>query len=869
MPTSSTPNSTLYQPRQSALKVDDPSQPWTTARCQRLLRPLVSHIASLRKAAIDGQPKVSLFMPISRTVTLSSISSSERHEEPNTDSEWLVPKKKRARLTYSQRRSTQTLRSQQVEPGQRQTQQGNHDVFESSASGAQSSVKRPFKYLQPEGQLEATAPGEIAPPTPLLRRARGELASSPVAPPREFGFGSNQTGLEYETKASTKTSLFLEAERLHIIFCNFVALLNATEPRNADNTNVTGGPPSLLEMCLRKVPQYIVELEAWEQLEAAESGTLSTLHDINTSAQIYNELESLGTNVGWRYLRAVVRADGVNTVKRAIQEDLFTDEVRWNLVNACISSGAWAEAEELLAVFVDRQYPQPASTNSSLLEALSIQPLRLLNNFAEKAQRTPFLLRQYSLLLSSGNLPRDWLVTPECRLIWSLATDRLASTGPNYDAMEFVTQFILLLCSRKRTFTGNADSARLEQDMEKASQRTLVSGLSILASMRLIGESRLSQPSVSTSNIRRVTLIGDRLKYVIRACLKGLESYNHGRAHDSLDLLYLALFLSSNQSQGAEVENHVRWAIAKLFHSAGTFSSAKEDRIRNNYENTAQLIVSIAQAYHRGASVLPREYLGGLFKRLESLDLAKQSLDNLRVVVIFLFAQKSTDLKDLMFAENQIKLHNLLNPSAPTHEHNGNTPLTGYYWEETIGEWVRASPVKDKRRASAMRGLQPSTLGGGKPGSLNRSTSMASLVTETEAMSDAEINLDEDLMSDDFSTDESTRLIDTERGTMMKKRPYRGRNIKTPPRTSEAETPEEEEDPSLSAVLAAATDSKLCEIQRESEKENWTRLLAKKPRRSSGRIVLGARPQRSQSCHLVGRKKRPRDGIYDDDELSL
>ncbi|KAI2630465.1 hypothetical protein GGS21DRAFT_202611 [Xylaria nigripes] len=857
------------QPRQSAPKVEESSQPWTTARCHRLLRPLVSRIASLRReVSVCRQvtPSSAISAPSSRT-------GGRYEEEPGAESEWLMPRKKRPRLTYSQRRGPQPAPPQQ-QGGLDQTQlgqQGNQDGNTSSASGSKACVKRPFRSVQPERQPKATVPGEIAASTPLLKRARGMLASSPVARARETDPASNQPDLDRARRTKTGPGaqkrlderLFRLRERLAHNYANFEAiyrsveaLLRATRPGDIHGIGVARGPRSLMEMCLRRVPQYIVELESWEKLEAEQSGTISTLDEVDTSAQIYNELEAFGTNVGWRHLRVVVRADGMNAVKQGIKESLFGDEFSLLIVDLCVLLGAVDEAEDLIAALVDRQYPQPASTDSDFTQSPALQPLVRLNSFAHQNQRTPSLFRQYTSLLSSGRLPIEWLATSGFERIWSSATRALASTDHSSDATTFITQSISLLYGRKRTRSSNAALGCLDEDIEKANQRTLMSSLSILASMRLLGENELGQPSLSASDTRRVTIIGDRLKYVMKACLAALEGCKRGRANQSLDVLYLTLFLSSGQSQGEELGNYVRRGIAKLSSPLETFITTKERRTRKSHDNIAWLISSIARAYSRGASVAPQQCLDELFKRLESLKFGPHELDNLKAAAAFLIAQQTSNVRDLIYAES-LHLQDRSNSGAPAQHHSGNTLFTGYRWEETIGEWVTVSPVRNKQRVSTTKKhLRLSTLGSDTEGFLTRSTSETNLVSER--MSDTETSPDESGKDHECSTGERTCCGCTEQGMMLKKRPNRAQDIEKPAANFVAEAPV------LQQKLVIAASSVLRKSQLRPGKENQVGLLAKKPRRSSGRIVLGTH---SQLYNSAGRRNKYQDSIYSDDEL--
>ncbi|GAP93237.1 hypothetical protein SAMD00023353_11400040 [Rosellinia necatrix] len=859
-----------YEPRRSGAKVDELAQPWTTARCHRLLRPLISRIASLRKdTALASQSRASTPRPTSGTALISSAGGHSCHEEADVESGCLLPKKKRPRLTYSQRR-----RGRLSQPGSADwihLGQGSSDENPGLAPEAKSGVRKAFKSIQVEGQRKVTTPGELVASTPILRRARGKIVLSPVAPVPDLDLSLGSAGLDRghrtrtgssaqkrpdERLASLRESLPSRYADLEAIYRSLEALLKAT----ATSTVRASGPRSFLDICLRKVPQYIIELEAWERLDAEQSGTVSTLDDIDTSAQIYNELESLGTNIGWRHLRVVVRADGLNAVKQGIAESLFCDEFSQLLVDLCSHLGAVSEAEDLMAELVHRQYPQPTSTDCYFTQAAALQPLLALNSFASQTQRTPFLLSRYSTLLASNSLPVDWLATSEFERIWGLGIRGLASADTGRDAIRFIGQSIWLLCCRKRTFNGHADTKQPERDMAKASQRTLMSALGILASMSLLGETELNAPWLPKSDTLRIMIIGDRLRYIIRACIHELEGNGPGRGNQRLEFLYLALFLSSGHCEDGKIGAHVAKSIGKLLPPSVASLSSKDTRMRNHYDNVAWLIASIARACGRGTSVASHQCLDGLFKRLELLEIDQHLLDNLKAAAAFLIAQQTNNVRDLIYAES-LHPHDRSTSGATNPQESEKTLFTGYRWEETIGEWVMTSPVLNKRRAyTKKRHLRSSTPAESTESLITQSSGSARLVAD--GVSDTETDPNPALGDSENSTDE--RIGQTFDGTnmmLMKKRPRRLRSTETPSANLTAKPPVPQKGlaiPAFPALLAS---------QVVPGKENRVRLLAKRPRRSSGRIVLGAR---SPSHDSIGRRDNyGRHGVVSDDELCV
>ncbi|OTA81733.1 hypothetical protein M434DRAFT_39367, partial [Hypoxylon sp. CO27-5] len=654
---------------------------WTTARCHRLLRPLLSRIASLRKEAAASllNAKDDEFDWEARVGA----------EQQKGSYEWLGPRK-RIRLTYSQKRSS--------------VRQG-----EGSTSGKDSGELSTARCLrQTEGGR--VTPGEIVATTPILRRARGHIVPSPLVPSslREEREQSRVTCKRDPRlkKGSAKNKDFdqrlakLRADSasnryndLEAIYRSLEALLKATR----HESNKRKGPRSFLDMCLRKVPQYIEVLEAQERMDAEQNGTKSTLVDVHTSAEVYNYLEAIGSNpaLGWKHLRVVVRADGIHVVKQGISEGLFGDDFSELLIDLCVQAGALSEAEELVAALVDRQYPQPTTPDSSFSELASLRPLTVLWTFASKHNRTPFLLRQYTLLLCNYNLPQDWLATREFERIWALAARCLSVVEAADDAVAFMSYSISLLCRRKRTAASGPDASSLEKDISMANKQTLISALTMLAAMSSVGEIELQSSCVSETEITKISLIGNRLRYILRSCIADLESSKFMRSNLGSDLLYLALFFSSNTARNDDdIRFRVRNGIEQAWRQNINANSTRGNRTKHRVNDIASFVSSVARSCGRGMSVASHSCLDRFFGQLKSLELEREILDSMKAVAAFSLAQQTNNVKDFIYAEklasNQC--------SAARDDARSLSLFTGYRWEETIGEWVTVSPVVKRQR---------------------------------------------------------------------------------------------------------------------------------------------------------------------------
>ncbi|RYP09526.1 hypothetical protein DL764_001211 [Monosporascus ibericus] len=811
---------TPYKPRAPVPKParsGEPSQPWTTTRCHRLLRPLISRIASLRRDIAASLPK----QPLDHSEGPDRAGAKRKSSECG----WLLPRKKVHR-TYSQKRS-------------------RFPAEEHSLANGKPTNLKTAKCLRQGAAV--TLHGEIIAPTPLLRRARGQIVSSPPQEPSVFDEHKQAAQNASQTKdARTRRRSTLPQKQLderlaamkpqmsldrysdyEAIYRSLETLLTATNDRCRENR----GPRSFLDMCLRKVPQYVTELEAWERQEAERKGTVSALEDTNTSMQIYNELESLGAAQGWRHLRVVVRADGLRAIKEAVSEGLFDYGFLEVLIDLCMVTGAPDEAEELVEAMIQHEYPYPPTPDVSFAELSPLRPLATLRAFANKTGRSSHLLRQHTLLLSTGKLPQDWLGTRALECIWSLAVRALSKEGPATDAVEFIIRSISLLSTRKQRLAGRHESPQLEKEISLANRQALVSSLATIAAMSSLGENEIRSCSLSEADAAKVSRIGARLQYILQSSLAEVNTRNRNHLNVGTRLLHLALFLSSTEPHNAGATSIVKEGIETICTQPTEYKTVREDRLRQQYNTTISLISSTARSLGRGLSLPSHDCLDRLFRRLETLGLESGILERMKAAAAFTLAQQTHNVRDLIYAEK-------LNPDSENRIEDGHHGpqtqclFTGYRWDATIGEWVTVSPAKQGPHPGRRR-LRSSTVGANPDQTVTRpsSPSRNATLATTENIPSREVT-----PSGDVCTRESPN------GS------YRDR-IVTRRRSS------------CSKGGGAITKEKLHDELGE-DKENRDRMAKRRPRARSGRIVLAARHRSSLS--------RDREGdAYSDDELGM
>ncbi|KAI1801615.1 hypothetical protein F4811DRAFT_533623 [Daldinia bambusicola] len=693
------------------------SQPWTAARCQRLLRPLLSRIASLRKDAATS-------LLSAKDDELEQKGRAAAEQQPNVNCEWLRPRK-RVRLTYSQRRST--------------NQDGQATLSKDSKG-----ISTTKNLQQSEGR--SIIPGEIVPATPVLRRARGHVVPSPSAASSQSKEQAEQPavgGRRDQFKDLEKRLANLRAQStsnrhsdLEAIYKSLEALLKATR----HTTSPGRGPRSFLDMCLRKVPSYIEELEAWERMEAEQRGSISTLDDVDTSTEIYNYLESIGSNqaLGWRHLGIVVRADGLNAVKQGVSEGLFGDDFSQLLIDLCIRIGALSEAEELVAALSNRQYPPPTTAGSSFAELGCFRPLSILWNFSNKHGHTSFSLRHYSLLLSNGSLPKDWLATQEFERVWALAARHLSVMEAADDAVAFMDYSVSLLCRRRRILTGGNDAARSEKDIAMANKQTLISALTMLAAMSSLGEIELHTANVSEVEIAKIGFIGNRLQHILRACIADLELSKSTRSGLGNDLLHLAYYISSSEARANnDISSRLKFSIEQAWRQHAGDNSSRSNRTRHRLTDMASFVSSVARSCGRGLNLASHNCLDMLFGQLTGLRLDQEILDSMKAIAAFSLAQQTNNIKDFIYAEK-----------LACNQHSGagggarmRSLFSGYRWEETIGEWVTVSPrriprARTRQLRSSSRLDRGRAIDGGEQGATQPGVS---IYDEAESVPDLQI----------------------------------------------------------------------------------------------------------------------------------
>lgn len=570
-------------------------------------------------------------------------------------------------------------------------------------------------------------PGEIFLPTPVIRRARGHQLSSPLQQPCWSGPATDGDGKKSlsTTRGPRNLSIVSELESelqtlrnrtSPAVLSLYEALLRAlhslltatTEPSAKSRAN-----KSLMAMCLRKLPEYIDELEYWEQHDAEEHGTKSTLLDSAVSSEIYEEVVAIlpPAHNGCPQLRQLVRAHGLKLIKNAVAEDLFDQQFAVSLVKLCSKMKAYPEAEGLLETLLnldvassgnaaskskDTVYPRPKCMGSTFEEGRKLAPLKALRDFAKVSERPQFMLGQISSLMSKQKLPLEWLATKEFAAIWSGIVKTLSRKGVCDAAVSFAIHTITMLASqaRKQEFSLKPEP----NDARILSQQTLISTITTVATLPLL---RCDAASSLPHSIRQddTSVTSQRVQYIIRSCIYLMRRRRKPTWITTvLDLSAFYASISHNDSS-ATTE-----AMSLILNNQKSDIVARQHR-----EAATALICTLAQSMGRGAPEASHNSLTTLLDRLDTALQGEMTIPrSLRSDCAFFLAERTLDLRDLAFAEsfNNNETGDVELGVKTTLRHPASSPSVKFRWDEGIAEWVTATPAVAKRQQPRRRSLR-------------------------------------------------------------------------------------------------------------------------------------------------------------------
>ena len=705
----------------SSYPLEDPI-PWTTARCNRLLRPIASRLAILRKTLQTTKPQIvenhdsqqnALFKPAPAAERRVNISQGSKETRPRgfdkaQDPDWIPAVKPKCP-------TKRTYRGRPVK------------------------VPAPVKPI-PDTRFLGQ-PGEICLPTPFISRSFGKLQDSPQFQNTPLKFAARKGRRPLHTKPkdhlqNLKMEMTPEMwKQVDGLYGGFSNLLQTTK---APAEKTRKGTRSLMSSCLRQVPAYIALEEFWQTQDDFEDDD-----DRDISAEVYEDLESLSTceDQGWRRLREVVRAHAVCLLRDAIEDEVLGPGIIQGLYQLCMNVSAWNEAEEFLASYVSVQKPMapPPNLCSNLFDAETSPFLSMLYEFTRRTWRYHFLYDQLELMLSQELLPVEWLATQGMIPIWS----RIIRTLSDGDHRTYANAFKLLetavlrgigcqipLCGFVREgFPGEGvqDLYSLKRNppvakpnIRDALSNTFSSLLTLLASIALVSNTRAEEVDRATMhsvtwaldavalNITTKEDIGSELlnypqtPEAIQTCSKrALWSLaaaflvHLGGCNLRSELVCVGLNeqiliidqIGSTSSQHASCGSTAIESLPKLVCSTARCAGrAWQDDGFNQLQHLVQSLISPPK------SASPHSHW--FMKRL-ALDTSLEFTEGSKAADHSAFAQ---EIEKTVQSFGPIKP--MKSPSKPT---TSPAKGSGFRWEEGICEWVACTPYAQQQVKRATR----------------------------------------------------------------------------------------------------------------------------------------------------------------------
>ena len=697
--------------RYQAFGCDSPASgakaPWTSARCHRLLRPISSKIALLRKERQTSSFEENLRNHRAPTRPTSanprpagSVSGDEWERNPR-------PRKKIRRTYSSKARKHGCIVGKEYEK----------DASEPSQHLADTEIGLPPCLAK------ASEDGETV-------LASHSLSSSTDA--RQVCRKS------FQTVPRTSREKLIEG-----LYKGLEALLQAT------TSSVTSRPSkcrSLFSTCLRQVPTYIAEEEKLMRLDEPDS-------DPAVSSDVYNDLEGIGPDPsgGWKPLREVVRAHGIYMIGSAIKKGLLGTKIARNTVNTCMRLGAHDEAQQIIIWMISASKPDENPVLDDAIHRLdrAKEAFTTINDFAIATRRHGFLYQQAANLLDNHILSLDWISDKIMIQCWNgviqslVRRDEYAAAGARFLRVVISKLFgkpeitihpeahDLRLHSRRVSHRSKLRSAITSQGFEgcfedranaaaadplscvsrNSAHSTIVKVLTVMSAMSILDQSSPVLPSQrSLSPI--TTVLGD-LAVVARRCFE-LESYSidlpctRGIDFEVIFLCLLAADISSLVSRETPSLNLLGDCTSLRGISAFQISTA-------TIAEAASFIYSIARCYAQASS---KDAVDCLQERVNDLltfvSSKKESktmeglCGRVALATAFALAEDTGHLNHLDWAlEVEVALKKeVICPKAPSFD---KTPIRGkrkdenlYRWEEGICEWIAKTPALLLRTSSAL-----------------------------------------------------------------------------------------------------------------------------------------------------------------------
>jgi hypothetical protein len=675
----------------------DDTLPWSTSRCNRLLRPLSSKLAKLRKELEQPQTTSA---PASRSVS----SAFAIKGSPQKTTNFTRPANKP--------RGFEKARDPDWRPGAKPGAT-KKTTYGGRGRGRPAALQRDA----PNTGITASRPGEIA-FTPLISRIGGQLQSSPMVPISPLRkYAKNRGPLLAPMNATHK------AEDLRKLIQGLSeAYANLLQSTATGGEKRWLGTRSLMSACLRKLPAYIELEEYFAKLDRLEEETAEEDRDV--ANDIYEHLEAQFEQehgLGWRPFKQVVRAHGTTLICNAITDEVIGLDNALMLVTHCLNASAWDEAERLLLAYVPLlgSLSIPISIRESLFDEQRSPFLSAVKAFVDQTRRYRLLYELLEQMVALELLPLEWLATDSMRPVWNRMVRTisendnrtLASATRFFETVTLASMGLPHSRLLEDEVTGSicrrfVPSSR--EELRQALDTTFSSLLTVLCSIALVNNSRDDPAGKAVA--RRVTLVLDTVVIAItnREDIQDELSLLNADADDVQIMAQRGLWMtfasclvhlegSNHESATTLIDTSTSIRLANWI--ASQYPSQKI--------NFASILASLPTLISSTARGTGRIWKDDGFDQLQRFVTALMStsgcrlphklwtLKRLALEAAMEFAHGTGDSGHMAYVRDIEKKMQTQGRLVIMHSPQKNdSPSTsgGFRWEEGIGEWVTCTP---------------------------------------------------------------------------------------------------------------------------------------------------------------------------------
>ncbi|EUC48901.1 hypothetical protein COCMIDRAFT_2353 [Bipolaris oryzae ATCC 44560] len=675
----------------------DDTLPWTTSRCNRLLRPLSSKLAKLRKELERPRP--------TNTESRNVSSAFATKGSPQKTTNFTRPAHKP--------RGFEKARDPDWRPGMKP------GAAKKTTYGARGRGRPALRRGSPDTTSNVSRPGEIA-FTPLISRMGGQLNSSPQMPISPLRKLPKNRGPLLVHLALPAADVPRDVHKL--VQGTLEAYANLLQATSTGNESTRKGTRSLMGACLRKLPAYIELEEHFAKLDRLEDEVDEEGRDI--ANEIYEQLEThfeQAPGLGWRHFRQVVRTHATTLICDAIADEILSLKDALMLITHCLNAYAWEEAEQLLLAYAPLLDPitMPINTRADLFDVQRSPFLHAVKAFVYRTGRHRLLYDVLEHMVALELLPLEWLATDSMRPVWDRlvrsVSENDARTLPSvcrfFETVAFASMGLPDYRLLEDEVTGSVSrrfvpSSRLE--LRQALDTTFSSLLTVLCSITLVNNSR--NDDVGQMTAKRVTRVLDAVVVAI-ATRQDIKDELDLLGADANDVQVMAqrgiwitfasclLHLESCLSDPTVVSLDTVGSIGIINWIASQYSSRDI-----NFASIFGPLPSLVSSTARGTG---RIWQDDGFDQLQRFVTALMSVSGCRLPhklwtlkrialeSALEFAHGTGDAEHMAFArevekkmQTQGRLIIMQSPAKNASPATGG----GFRWEEGIGEWVTCTP---------------------------------------------------------------------------------------------------------------------------------------------------------------------------------